>query len=284
MVIMSSGLATVTKTDTITISVNVAELTMVDINPTSLSWAGIPPGGVGEDKAIQIENIGSTNITKIWFNNSFEPEYPYGSGNISKYNAGNFVVIKRNQNGAQYFFPNRVEYNESATEIYLSLPSNTIAHGRFRNSSYEYFWAITSNDYFYIGKTPHTKEQTGTVDFTGTCDGLTSTTGTNDCRAGPITRDADGWGYADVYIGGNTNYAPYAIAISPDNSTVYFYHWNMDLPGASVLSNPEYFTTSTLYPGGWIVANVSVFVSYGTPTGNLPQGILTVIAQSDANA
>ena len=275
------------KSDTISIQVNVSELTLVDINPTSLGWSAVEPGTAGEMKAIQIENIGSTNITQIWFNNTYPSSYPFGVGNVSKYDAGNFVVIKRNTTNQDYFFPNRVEYNMSKVEIYLSLPSGWSSHGRFRNSSYEYFWAVVpstncSDGTFYIGKDPHTQTSTGSTNLAGTCDSLVGT-GSNDCRSGSLTSTGD-WGWADLYVGPDSGYQNYTVAVSADCTKVMFYHWNMDAPGAGSSTHAKYFSTSTLYPGDWIVANVRVYVPYGVAAGSVQTGTLTVIAQSPSNS
>ena len=90
---------TINRTDTLDIHVHVANMTMVDINPANLTWENITPGvesnstyAAGHKEAIQIENIGSTNITYIWFNVSHPPGMPFGTGVIANYDPGNFLV------------------------------------------------------------------------------------------------------------------------------------------------------------------------------------------------
>ena len=291
------ALASVTKTDTITIIVNVSELTMVDINPTELAWTGaysVPPGGEGVEKVIVIENIGSTNITKIWFNNSYPSSRPFGSGTNATYDAGNFVVIRRNETGEIFYFPNRVEYNESLLP-YINPPSDWDAFGRFRNSSYEYFWFVAegtnncSDGTFYIGKNPHTQTETGTDDFSS-CDPLTGTGTGKPCRngtfEGQVNINGVVWGWADVYIGPDTGYENYTVAVNAYCNETWFYHWNMDAPGATELTNDhaEYFITQPLYPGAHVNVNVRIRVPFGVAYGFTPAGTLTVIAFSEANA
>ncbi len=279
----------VQKVDTITIEVEVSELTLVDINPASLTWTSIPPGGVGEEKAIQIENIGSTNITHVWFNNTYPDSRPFGSGNNGSYDAGNYVVIRRNTSGAEYYFPNRVDYNESNILIYLTPPANSY-YGRFRNSSFEYFWAVTpdgngqcnsSGATFYIGKVHHNQTQTGSTDFS-TCDNGLTATGSNPCRQGSLNNDGE-WGWADVYVGPNSGYQNYTVAVYYTCDKVMFYHWNKDAPGASSATHAEYFTSQTLTPGASIIANVRVYVPYGVAAGWSSPGTLTVIAESSTS-
>jgi len=298
---MSAQTTNITRTDTINISVTVAEKTMIDISPNVLVWTNIPPGtesnatyfdetasGTVVEEAIQIENIGSTNISYIWFNTSFPSESPFGKGNILLYDPGNFVVISRN-NDSGFFFVNRVEYNES-TVIYLNVPKG-YAHGRFRSANKEWFWAVNVSDGncsdsdFRIGKLPHNQTQLGTVDLT-TCDvGLTAL-GPNECRSGTLTPTSDGkWGYADIYIGPNSNYENYTVAVEANCSKaefqVWFYHWNMDAPGAQEgATHPEYFKTTPLVPGEKTIAYVKIRVPYGTMAGTLPQGKLTIFAEA----
>jgi len=295
--------ANVTATDYVLLYVNVSEKTMVDIQPSQLSWLGVEPGtqtNVSQawgwpKEAIQIENIGSTNISRIWFNTSYPSSSPFGTADPSAYDTGNFAVVRRNSSGESFFFVNRVEYNESEL-IYLQLPAG-YAHGRFRSANNEYFWAIDAStgicnaSDFRIGKVPHNQTQLGSVDLT-TCDaGLTTTGGGNPCRSGTLTATtsppyAGGeWGYANLYIGPDSNYENYTVAVYWNCSSyvrAMFYHWNMDAPGAQELGQDGhhmYFSTATLTPGANIIANVKLRIPYGTVAGNI-SGTMTVQVQA----
>lgn len=291
--------ANVTKVDTLAIYVNVTELTMVDINPANLTWINIPPGtesnssytASGNKEAIQIENIGSTNITNIWFNVSQPSVMPFGSGDINNYDPGNFIVIRRNTTGAKFYFVDRKEFNESEL-IYLTLPGGEVVHGRLRSANHEYFWVMnvtdgTCNDTeFWIGNSPHNQTDTGTVDFTQACGSLTGTV-TEDCRTGNFVPSSDNqWGILNLTVGSSASGENYTV-ITPmnctgNNVTIRFWHWNMDAPGSSGSSNAfqEYFRTTPLVPGEHIIVNVKIRVPYGTIAGTLPTGYLTVIAQA----
>jgi hypothetical protein len=59
-----------------------------------------------------------------------------------------------------------------------------------------------------------------------------------------------------------------------------FYHWNLDAPTADSTSFDEPLSTSEIYPGGRIIANVNVHVPYGVPLGQ-KTGTLTVLVQSN---
>lgn len=295
--------ANITATDYILLYVNVSEKTMVDIQPSQLSWLGVEPGTQTDasqawgtpKEAIQIENIGSTNISRIWLNTSYPSSSPFGTADPSAYDTGNFAVVRRNSSGESFFFVNRVEYNESEL-IYLQLPAG-YAHGRFRSANKEYFWAIDASDGncsdsdFRIGKQPHNQTQLGTVDLTGVCDTLTGT-GAQECRAGTLTPTTQSpytgnnqWGYANLFVGPNSNYENYTVAVYWNCSSyvkAMFYHWNMDAPGAQELGADSfhmYFSTTTLTPGANIIANVKLRVPYGTVAGNI-SGTMTVQAQA----
>ena len=281
---VSAGL-TENATATISISVTVAAVTMVDISPDSLTWSNVRPGSSGTGQAIQIENIGSTNITTIWFNNSYPQQLPFGSSDFSLHDAGNYVVLRRNQTNEKWYHPNRVEYNESEV-IYLTLPSGYQTHGRFRDGQREYFWALKygdggncTNGTFYIGKQPHNQTQDGTTDLTNCDPSLTDVNGANDCRQGDLTEYNGMWGYADVLVGNNTQYWNYSIAVKDDCTQVIFYHWNLDAPTADYTNFDEALSTSELYPGGKTIVNVNVHIPYGVPLGQRT-GTLTVLVQS----
>jgi hypothetical protein len=299
--------ANVTANDTIQLWVTVAEKTMVDIQPDILAWQNVPPGSETlasqaygfPREAIQIENIGSTNISYIWFNNSYPNSLPFGSGDPSAYDAGNFVIVRRNQSGADWFFPNRVEYNESQV-IYLQLPApeSDWAHGRFRSANKEWFWAVNyttvgssricNESNFRIGKVVHNQSQLGSVDLR-TCDAGLTATGGNPCREGGLSATvaapyANGeWGWADLYIGDDSNYQNYTVAVyynCTEKVTAMFYHWNKDAPGAQEGAvHPEYFHATKLNPGEHIIANVKLRIPYGTAAGNIT-GALTVTVQA----
>ena len=273
----------------ISVYVTVSEITMVSITPTILNWTGVSPGSEGVATAVEVEDIGSTNITKVWFSNSYPASLPYGSQNVYLHDAGNFLVIKKNQSGQLWYHPELVEYNESQL-IYLVLPAAVKSHGRFRDAQSEYFWALANdsagnctNGTFYIGVVPHNSTQTGSVDLTACALSLTQT-GLTGCRSGQLTKYNTSYGYADVMVGRDDGGATqaglnYSMMVSQDCTQVNFYHWDQDMPPASSTVNDEYFANSTIYPGGNIIANINVRVPYGVPSGT-KTGSLTVLVQA----
>ena len=298
-ILNAASAQTVNKTDSLAIYVTVSNLTMVDINPANLTWINIPPGtesnstyaAAGNKEAIQIENIGSTNISNIWLNVSQPTEIPFGSGDINNYDPGNFIILRRN-NSNNWYFVDRKEYNESEL-IYLTLPTGSstdpnLAHGRLRSAKHEYFWimnitggACNSTD-FWIGNTPHNQTQTGTVDFTQACGNPTGAVA-QDCRKGTFTETIGDYGILNLSVGASAteNYTVITTGdCSGNNVSVRFNHWNMDAPGTVDGTYASYLYTTSLVPGEHIIANVKIRVPYGTMAGTLPTGSLTVIAQA----
>ena len=282
----SAGTATANRT--ISIYVTVSEVTIVSVTPDSLNWTNVAPGSSGSPKAIMVENMGSTNVTRVWFNASFPSSLPYGSSNFNLHDAGNFVVIRKNQSGALWYHPNLVEYNESEL-IYLTLPAGVKTHGRFRDGQSEYFWALANestgnctNGTFYLGVDPHNSTQQGTIDFSSCGLSLTGRA-TSGCRTGSLTRLDANWGYADIMVGKDdvTTFIGlnYSVMVKENCQQVFFYRWNQDLPTASATVQDEDFYNSTIYPGGNVIANVNVNVPYGVPSGQ-KSGTLTVYVQA----
>ncbi|MCD6367657.1 MAG: hypothetical protein J7L45_01070 [Candidatus Aenigmarchaeota archaeon] len=281
MTIPKAGAAVTNATDQISVSVNISAKCIVDVSPSSLVWSTpLDPGSVGERKDVQIENLGSVNITHVWFNNSYPSTRPFGTAVSSNYDSGNWIAISVDTDGQPYYFPNRVDYNESQRVVYLTgSDGNTppqVPYGRFRNSSYEYFWDVEAGacgNYtcgtFYIGTSPHTKTQTGDVD-------LSDNTGTTLTSIG-------NWGYAAITVGSEN----LCVAMYHDGSKAMFYKWNMDAPGAESCSNAAYFvgSSNSIVPGASAYARVRVFVPYGVyynATNPTIPGTLTVLANTVA--
>ncbi len=300
--------------DTITINVSVRQVTLVDINPSNLTWTDVPPGGVGDSSkeahnysGIWIENIGSVNITKAWLANTYwnDPtnKGPFGTGNASLYDPANMVVVSLNETDPNqpFQFINRVEYPDSnrySGDFYIRFDSGA-KWGRFRNTSYEYFWEVVpgasgncSNGTLVISTVPHTQQQTGTVDLTtSNPDCVNQPTGstTAPCRKVTLTTlssyNGDNstlpsgvYGVAEISIG-QGDLPRYCFAIKDDCNLAVFVKWNADFveaarkAGACTL-NPYLFDGSSnpdqvLVPGEIFHAFVRVYVPYGVPYGTI---------------
>ncbi len=271
--------------DTISITINVSQKTMVDINPSSLTWnaSGIYPGSVADNTTeannygnIWIENIGSTNLTKIWFNASTPSERPFGTGNPDLYDPANFVVLA-NESDSSPHFVNRVEYRENDS-MYIALPSGAGAanpedmFGRFRNNSYEYFFVVEgTNGDNCTGGTLRYSTDAHTQDSTGDTNLADNT--------GYVLQSLTDWSITNVTFGSET----YCFAVYYDCTKAMFHRWNADAPGAGdgLCGNvPEYFLDSSLTPGdvskAWIKAYIPFGVPYWSTLGDSTDRTLTV--------
>jgi len=288
----------VTSSSQVNVSVQVATRTMIDVNPETIEWIGLEPGeeggpddvsnqNVNAPGSIQIENTGSTNITKIWFNVSQPSARPFGTGDNGSYDAGNFIAIAKHNTG-QYYFVNRLDFNESQEIVYLYVPGPSWKYGRIRHASNEYFWAVNisanplqncGNMPLRIGLRPHNISSTGSTNF---ADGLSGT----EYQEFTVSIMNANWGYVDMNSGPFANYC--AIIPRPACDKIYIYHWDMDAPGAGLYCfSASYFwdnaTNGELKPGESVIADIVVRVPYGVYQGYVKEGVLTVIAQSETS-
>ncbi len=270
-----------------TVTLTIASKTMIDITPQVLDYTSQDPGTAVENytynslnlSQIQIENIGSTNLTNVWFNTSQPTVRPFGTGVVTNYDAANFLAIK-NSTMSNYAFVDRLEFNHSTDIVYLTLPTNYQRQGRLRVGPDEYFWATASgetenpcngtgsgNDYIYIGQTAHTIDSTGDIDLSD--------------EVGRYNIDVSGdsnWGLVEngLTVGG----VPYSVAVSADCSQVRFYRWNADAPGASTSGLDEIYSSTPLYPGDSFAVDLRLYVPYGVPEGAVTNGTLIVLAEA----
>jgi len=255
----------------------------------------VDPGGVADSGdeasgyfAIQIENIGSANITHVWFNASYPTTDPFGTGNPSLVDAGNFVVLSRNESATDFWFINAVEYNATEALVYIkdfagSMPpaSASYTYGRFHNASNEYFWMIddattchNTGTIMRIGNVSHSKTQTGTTDFqNGAYTEITLT-----------ALPDNSFGYADITGGPLSGLC---VAVSSNCQRVFFSRWNADEP-FHLCSNVNYAfdynetgAEEALVPGDSFAMGIKAYVPFGIPAGS-STGTITAIVNDAA--
>lgn len=300
---------TAASNDTIAIFVNVSAKTMVDINPDSLSWYNVIPGDefggayeANNYENIWIENIGSVNITKVWFNNTFPLSRPFGTGDPKAYDPANFVVIANNSASntpdSKFMYINRVEYEED-DPLYIKVPNTNLADigvifGRIRNGTQEYFFEYVSN---YVGincsngnlyinvSSPKTKTQTGDVDLT---DNLYTTFVPVTINTGGGVLDGQQYDVGAIDFGGGEKYCVFIpVNCLATGVRVYLVRWNADFLASSSLPSscldlaPGYINGNEyIYPGGFYKAWIKIRIPYGTAQGDLSTGTVTVFVSS----
>ncbi len=229
-----SGTATAAgNNETADVNVEVGTQTAIDLSPAVYNWTTggelattpVLPGDAGEwtnETRGQIENIGSTNLSRVWFNAS-QPQTrdPFGTGSRQYYDPGNFLTVSTRQDRDietlqrdLFYFADRLEWNATTELVYVedpddNQPPNTDnwVYGRFRNASQEYFWMVgvsggisSATDCtgltFYDGDVAHTKEQTGSVDFSGgdpvTSSAVKTGASATDCLVEGVTLGTNG--------------------------------------------------------------------------------------------
>ncbi len=284
------AIPTANSTEEVNITVTVGTVTQLDFTPNALNWTGLNPGDVGSSQDVFVENIGSTNITYLWLNTTYPSTRPFGTGLLSNYDAGNFVVTKREANASwAYFYVNRHEWNETSTLPFASFDAGW-KYGRFRTANFstdayhEFIWTVNPgangqcNDTdanankgdVRIAKSPHNSSSTGTTDFTSTGTDYSYYNMSN--AGGNYTN----WGLAEVTIEGYQ----YCMAIEYTCNHTIFYKYNMDVPGEEGGCSYQDLLadgTTKFNPGDTMVLNVRVVVPYGTPHGSIT-GKLTLVA------
>ncbi|MDG5761319.1 hypothetical protein QA600_18475 [Natronococcus sp. A-GB1] len=199
------------------VEVTIAEQTAVDVKPDQLTYSDMEPGMdptspsdvPDSDRnftAVEIENIGSTHIDRIWAETSYPASNPFGTGDAEAYDAGNFIqvrvpdidagtnpLVEADQN--QFHFVNRIEFLDELDDApsYIQVDpadfdeqDDTQYVGRIRAGEYEWFFVVNDNNddqcvqgEVRVGNTPHTPTELGTYDFTDGNNGANDASETN---------------------------------------------------------------------------------------------------------
>lgn len=293
-------------TDNSTVTVEVAQKTAIDISPSTLDYNGVNPGSVqvntsGDEpfNSVEIENIGSTNISHVWFNASMPDSSPFGTGLATNYNAGNFIQIKPTgdldeKSYSEFTFVNRKEFATSNIPEYIFREDNTWEIGRFRVADQEYFWAVeqqaadgtacaTNSDSLRVGNAAHNKTTTGSNDFRNGAGEFSSYQPTD----GGDTSDAV---VNDVNVSG----ANYRVDINcnPSNGevTVTRSRYNIELGendvadvtngAAEYVLNQSVSSSSALQPGEHFNVDTRVSIPQGVAQGPVTNGFLRVLVNT----
>lgn len=316
--LITSGMAlTEDDSENGTVSVGVSSTTAIDITPADLSYTSSGEGSQPAPgdrvftsdsgyEAVEVENIGSKNITKVWMNSSIPTSNPFGSGTQSGYNSGNWIQV--NATGeidgvggpdSGFTYVNRVDYNETNDLSYIFTPdTGNWRYGRFKGGNQEYFWAVNASDgtdctgadtgdVLRVGDFAHNKSATGSNDFTGS-------EGSSDWTEYTLA-DIPGTnkGFTDVSItrpDGSTR--EYAVLTSCGSETYTLRtRYNPTMGGADDLSIDSSVAgyllnvtagdseTNDLQPGEHFRLETAVEVPFGVASsGSATTGVLRVLA------
>lgn len=263
----------------VTVNVTVAPVTEITVVPNYLEWANLNPGSAGEPKYVDVKNTGSTPINQVYVYASTltdETERPYGSTDPSKYSAAGVIVIKNETDNIPQFV-GRIEWNwtDTISGADFSAVGNAVAWGFYKNTSFEYVWAVGADP--STGRCNDTEAKFAIED-----DVDIGTTETRRPTTTGITRDGGDaqFGYFSVSnraAFGNDNVC---IAVATDCSKIYIYKYDKR-DGFSTCANSQYLTTRTLAPGDILrLEVVNAYVPKGIPAGILKTGTITFVGIS----
>ena len=288
----------VNTTEQANVTVQVTAVTMIDLNPTTFSYVAQPGQACGKDIsgglcnetgnnyfAIQVENVGSWNVTQIWFNASQPSQSPFGVGSNAYVDPGNFIVLTTNETTDDFYFVDKKEFPTVRSIVYLrdpdgNMPANLTKfnYGRLHNASSEYFYMLENSSggstckaseisYIRLGVNPHTTTEIGSTDFS-------TGAGTNYIQINLSARTGQG----QLFAIGNVSVGPlagYAVAVENTTCNVRFSKWNKDFPFDSSAAN--YSFVGVLTPGDSLAKKMGILVDNGIYTGTTT-GQLTAIA------
>jgi len=275
-----------TDSEGVQVNVTVSTQTRIDLNPNSIGWGPTEPGTTNNTHfSLELENIGTRNITTVYVDASNTASNPFATSDPSRYNATEFVLLN-SSTAATFYYADIMTWNESKPG-YITAPADWVEgpssgyFGKFRTVSLgsgtadtgqQYYWFTNksgagtncSNGSVYLATTPRTETQDGTTDFTTvTPETLTASGGT--------------WGYSNIDAGGDAALKLYAVGVSADCSQVVIFRYNKGLCASCTDAN--YIYNSNLMPGAKTGFWAALKVPQGVPDGALSSGYLTFTAE-----
>jgi len=264
-----------TTADTITVNVTVAPVAEITVVPEYLEWTNLNPGSAGSPQVVDVKNTGSVNVTNLYIYASTltdEQTRPYGTGDPRNYSAAGVIVVS-NESEAIPQFVGRIEWNwtDSISNANFDAINSVRAWGFYKNTSFEYVWAVGNGT-------------DGLCNNTGAQFAITDTpdTGTTATRT-PTTENV-------AFDGGDANFGYFSVsgraafggenvcvAVATDCSKIYVYKYDRR-DGFSTCGNSAFLTTNTLTPGDIYKIYLNAFVPKGIPAGVLREGTLTIVA------
>jgi len=305
---MALGLA-LAQTDTATVDSSVSSSTQVDISPNSFAWTNVGVGVVSSSLSAEIENIGSSNATKLSVDVNNANTYAPASGRVDNVDVGS-ILMASTDNLVFGYLNAKINTGETMP-VYVTNTggANIAAKGRFRFTEFEYFWEVANGNssggisntcgngtlrYFNTTANVHNRTQNGGIDVSA----QSGVTLQLNAPAGDSTTKTDGWGFSDVTFnmpgndpnGFNTSYC-FAIRQDCTNAVLFKYNNNVGLgsnginayDNASLCTKDVYLindaTNGGLFkPGQMQRINFALGIPFGIANGSLLQSTVTVRA------
>ncbi|MBI4895553.1 MAG: hypothetical protein HY831_03605 [Candidatus Aenigmarchaeota archaeon] len=244
----------------------------INVIETGFTFSDVSLGALSSGQILRINNTGDQNISSIYIYTTNPTQDPAGTGQSINYDTGNFILFQNNTSAA--FFANHVEFNQT-NPVYVTLPLNSVASGRFHFGYSEYFWALKSgstginctNGTIFIGSSVHNRTSIGDID-------LSDNAGTQFTSI-----DSGQRGGADISIGIDS----YCGIVEANCSKITIVKWNKGntpYDSGSVCNNDYYIYTGSLQPNQTVNITIFAQMPYGVGEGSLKQGIITVVASA----
>jgi hypothetical protein len=259
--------------NTTTMNVSIQAVGLITLQPTFIGWWDLGPGSTGGTQTVEIQNIGSINVTDIYayYNTlTVEPTRPYQSDDAASYASGD-VIVMRNQSETKLYFNGRIEWNWTniISNIVLTNVPNAVAWGFFKNVTNEYVWAIGNGTGGFCNDT--------TAHF-GIDDDID--TGVESTRTPEITDfttpdnvGAD-WSVFSIDRTGSPLYG-HCVAVWVNCTKIYIYKY--DYRGQFPNCNNRGYIEDVITPSGETeILTLDAWIPKGLPNGNMSSTILTV--------
>ena len=266
-------------TANITVNVTVLAVAEITVVPNYLNWT-LYPGVAGIQQWVEVKNTGSINVSNLYIYASTlddETVRPYGTGDPSKYSAASVIVVRGDEGNAPQFV-GRLEWNWTSdiSNKDFSAITNLKAWGFYKNTSFEYVWAVGAGSDGFCNSTEAQFAIEDDPDM-GTVATRTPTT------SGVVRNGGDAnFGYFSVSGRAAFGGENVCVAVAADCTKIYVYKYDKrSVPGKNfgACSNSAYLTTRTLAPGDmYTIPYLNAFIPKGIPAGILKLGTLTVVA------
>ena len=266
----------------IPVNVSVEGVTEIEINPYSLTWTDVAPGTEGGVLEIDVKNIGSTNVTGFYGyvdTLTDETTNPIGSSNSQDYASGGVLTFRRNESGAEHYFAGRVEWNNTNRIELITLPTDAVSWGWFRNASVEYVWGLANGT---SAEDNHWCNESGAslivnkYDDNGTSMTRNVDGGTYSDDGGTVSTGVD-WGIFDGFSAGP--WQNYCVAAYYNCTKLYVYKYDRNFDSTATCADLGFLnTTMWRGPSEIQTINLNVWMPYGVPAGDMLQATLTIYA------
>jgi hypothetical protein len=305
------------------VTVSVSETIAVDVQPANLDYSNAVVGNrnTTSDRgfgAIEVENVGSTYIDKVWLEQSTPSEQPFGNGSADLYDAGNFIEVKPvgfpNGDDTDWNYVNRKEYmvsSDSGSNGVTDVPSfiqtdfgSPYEVGEIRRGNESIYFAIdaesgddscnNNGDTLRVGNVSALDNRLGTVDFTDSTEfgwteySINSLTNSDYGQAGVELN----WTYTES--GTDSTYDLLTRCSATDEQPHAFVNkYSVTQGSADDLAADGEYTTylldasnadNMLAPGEYRTIETAVNIPQGVAAGSVGAGTVSVLITADESA